>query len=76
VSYHAAGFTPDEEKTLLTSSASQGTAVAELTAWTQRQDTIRNITIISIVGGLIYTLARMGDLVAQMRARRRGQPEE
>jgi hypothetical protein len=77
VSYHhAIGFTPDEERELLASQRQGTAAVTDLTAWTRRQDTIRTITIVSIVGGFIYTLARMGDLVAQMRARRRSQPED
>ena len=72
MAYVQAGFTPEEERELLTSQAMVKTQTADLTAWTQRQDTIRTITIVSIVAGFIFTLARTGDLVAQIRARRRG----
>jgi hypothetical protein len=72
--YRPVGFTPDEEQELLTAQRQVAASSVELTAWTKKQDTIRTITIVSIIGGLLFTMARMGDLVAQMRARRRGVP--
>lgn len=71
MSYVSTGFTPEEERELLESQRGTRTATDELTAWTRRQDTIRTITIVSIIGGILFTMARMGDLVAQIRARRK-----
>lgn len=68
--YVPAGFTPEQEAEILAGQRRVVSSADELTAWTRKQDAIRTITIVSIVGGLIFTMARMGDLVAQIRARR------
>jgi hypothetical protein len=72
MAYLATGFTPEEEAELLAGQRKQVDTLASISTWIDKQETIRTITTVSIVAGLIYTLAQMGNLVAQVRARKKG----
>lgn len=69
------GFTPDEEKEILAGQRASSGQLKELVDQARSAERIRTITIVATVGGLVYTLARIGELVAGVRARRH-QPEE
>lgn len=69
MAYVATGFTPEEEAEILAGQKRQAESLDTISTWMERQETIRTITTISIVAGLIYTLAQTGNLVAQVRAR-------
>ena len=74
MAYFATGFTPEQEAELLAMQKKQGEDLTEVVESTRHQETLRTITTVSIVAGLIYTLAQMGNLFAQVRARRKSSP--
>lgn len=70
---HGLGFTPDEEKSLLAAAKSEQDETPkldEILDILRRQDKLRTITTIAAVGGALYTLARLGELIAAIRGRR------
>lgn len=72
MAYVSTGFTPEQEAELLSGQRKQAESLDTISTWMDRQETIRTITTVSIVAGLIYTLAQMGNLVAQIRSRKKG----
>lgn len=63
VETNALGFTPEQEEVLIRQSA-------EGEAWRKKQDQVGMAKMVLIGAGIVFTLARLGDLVAQMRRRR------
>jgi hypothetical protein len=63
----ALGFTPDEEKEVL----ARGGKVDEMLEILRKQEQIRNIVAAGAVIGMLLTLAKFGELVSEMRHRRR-----
>lgn len=69
----ALGFTPEEERELIV--AARGEAAEEkkqdeMLEILRGQERLRMITAGATIVGLLYTLARMGDFVAELRRRR------
>lgn len=60
----AVGFTEDEEKELLRRSA-------EAEEWRKKQDQLGTARTAAIGLSMLYILIKTGDIVSQMRARRR-----
>jgi hypothetical protein len=72
--YRATGFSPDEERELLTAArgeVAEEKKIDEILEFTRKQDQIRMVMTVGVVAGLVFTLTRFGDLVAEMRRRRR-----
>jgi hypothetical protein len=67
----ALGFTPDEEKSLLAQEKAEGAKLDEMLEILRKQQQLRNIIAAGAVVGLIFTLTRFGDLIAEIRRRRR-----
>jgi hypothetical protein len=70
VSYLAAGFTPEEEKTLLSSVESKERKLDELLEINRRADQLKLVTAGAALFGLLFTMTRFGELVAALRRRR------
>jgi hypothetical protein len=73
MSYLPSGFTPDEEKEVLTATRAAGPKLDVITESIRKQDQLRMIITVGSIAGFIFTLTRFGDLVAEMRRRRREQ---
>ncbi len=61
------GFTPEQETAILDAQEDQGAILERLAKNADDQERMRTLTIVAAVGGFIYTLARLGELAAQMR---------
>ena len=67
------GFTPEEEKLLLStvqSETDEQKKLDEMLEILRRQDQLKMITAVAAIGGALYSLARIGELVAALRAKR------
>jgi hypothetical protein len=71
MAYVSTGFTAEEEAELIAGQRKQAESLETISTWMERQEMIRTITTVSIVAGLIYTLAQTGNLVAQIRSRKK-----
>jgi hypothetical protein len=70
----AIGFTPDEEKEVLVAvrgEAAEDKKLDEMLAILRHQEQIRTIIAAGAVVGLLFTLTRFGDLISEMRHKRR-----
>lgn len=61
------GFTPEEEQQLLAAEADEGKKLDELLEISRRADAMRTITMIATIGGALYSLARLGELISGHR---------
>jgi hypothetical protein len=59
------GFTEEQEAALIKQST-------ESRAWQKKQDEIGSIRTVAVGASLLYVLVKMGDLISQMRTRRKG----
>lgn len=69
------GFTPEQETELLSTQRAHGSQLQELVDGARAAERMRTITIIATVGGLLYSLARIGEFVADAREKRRAKTE-
>lgn len=60
----AVGFTEDQEAALIKQSA-------DAANWRKKQDELGMVKTLAVGGSLLYVLVKMGDIISQMRARRR-----
>lgn len=65
------GFTPEQETELLTAQRAYGPKIDKLVEQAEAAERIRLFTIIATIGGALYTLARMGELIVDWRMKRR-----
>lgn len=75
MAYVPTGFTPEQEAEILSAHKRHEDKLDELTASARRTETLRTITVIATVGGFVYTLARVGELIAAFREKRRAKRE-
>jgi hypothetical protein len=70
----ALGFTPDEEKEVLVAARGESAEekkLDEMLEILRHQEQVRNVVAAGAVIGLLFTLTRFGELVAEMRRKRR-----
>lgn len=72
----ALGFTPEQETEILSTQRAYGSKLDELVDGARAAERMRMITIVATIGGLLYTMARFGELVAGFREKRRASGEE
>ncbi len=76
MSYHrgALGFTPDEEKEIVLAArgeVAEEKKLDEMLEILRKQEQLKMVTAGATIVGLLYTLAKMGDFVAELRRRKR-----
>lgn len=64
------GFTPDEERSLLSSTSRADAVLERIEGFVEAQEKIRMITIGAAIIGIVYSLAQFGELTARLRAKK------
>jgi hypothetical protein len=74
MSYLATGFTADEEKEILVASRGEAAETAKLDEMVKilrDQERLKLISTLASIGGAVYALAKIGELIASFQDRRK-----